>query len=477
MNPGGGGRPNNLAGHGQPGNNRALPQGHREVPTRDGGRMRTNEHGQIREVHTARGQDIYRGPHGERRVINERADHSRVFAEGRNRGYYQGHPYNYHGREFARRTYYEHGVAYDRFYNRYPYHGVVLEAYSPRVYYAPGFYGYAYAPFAAPVPYAWGWGGSPWVGYYGAYFTPYPVYSSPALWLTDYMISTSLAASYQQQLEAGAGGAPPPPQGPPAALTPEVKQMIADEVQRQIARENTERGQMAQTTPDAGPVGVARSLSDNTPHVFVAGSDLFVTDAAGQECALSQGDVVQLVGPPSDPNASAASLTVLASKGQDCRKGNTVSVELTDLQSMQNHMRETIDQGLGDIQSKAGQTGGLPALPAAAKAATVPAPFVADAPPPDPNALAQINQQVQEADTAEKEATAQGPSDSAGASPAPPSINAGPPPEIKLGMTIAQVVAINGQPTKTADGAGGKKIYFYKDMKIIFTDGKVSDNQ
>jgi hypothetical protein len=289
------------------------------------------------------------------------------------------------------------------------------------------------------------------------------------------MISINLAAAYQQQIEAGS--APPPPPDPGAALTPGVKQMVADEVQRQIARENAERGQIGNAGADPGPVGIARAFSDNTPHVFVAGSDLFVTDATGMECGLSQGDVLQLAGPPG-PDATTASAVILASKGQDCRKGNTISVELADLQNMQNQMRETIDQGLGEMQEKAGQSGGFPALPAAAKAPTVQAPFVADAPPPDPNALAQINQQAQEADNVEKEVATTAPALSATVA-APPGgpPQTGPPPETSVGQTIEQVVANNGQPARIAEGAGGKKIYMYKDMKVTFIGGKVTDVQ
>jgi hypothetical protein len=50
------------------------------------------------------------------------------------------------------------------------------------------------------------------------------------------------------------------------------------------------------------------------------------------------------------------------------------------------------------------------------------------------------------------------------------------PPTISLGLTIDQVVAIMGQPERVAD-LGSKKIYSYKDMKITFLDGKVSDIQ
>ena len=42
-----------------------------------------------------------------------------------------GTPYGYHGHEFAHRTYYEHGRAYDHFYRGYTYHGAYIEMYAP----------------------------------------------------------------------------------------------------------------------------------------------------------------------------------------------------------------------------------------------------------------------------------------------------------------------------------------------------------
>src|SRR5713101_5853089 len=47
---------------------------------------------------------------------------------------------------------------------------------------------------------------------------------------------------------------------------------------------------------------------------------------------------------------------------------------------------------------------------------------------------------------------------------------------ISLGQTIGQVTAILGKPSQFAD-LGSKKIYKYKDMKITFLNGKVSDVQ
>ncbi|MFZ3214834.1 MAG: hypothetical protein WA192_02135 [Candidatus Acidiferrales bacterium] len=62
------------------------------------------------------------------------------------------------------------------------------------------------------------------------------------------------------------------------------------------------------------------------------------------------------------------------------------------------------------------------------------------------------------------------------AAPAPAAAPAAAPKTIALGQTIDQVVGILGQPQKIVN-LGSKQMYFYPDMKVIFTNGKVSDVQ
>ncbi len=60
---------------------------------------------------------------------------------------------------------------------------------------------------------------------------------------------------------------------------------------------------------------------------------------------------------------------------------------------------------------------------------------------------------------------------------APPAVGqAAAPASIQLGQTVDQVVAILGQPERIAN-LGSKQIYAYKDLKVTFIDGKVSDVQ
>jgi hypothetical protein len=439
--------------------NQPVARDHTVTQARNGASVEKRPGGAVATLHDPkRGMDVHHTLTGNRRVEVERADHSRIVAERGGRGYVQ-RPYMYHGREYAGRYSYYNGRYYHNYYGRYYYRGVYVNPYYPAYYYQPAFYGWAYNPWVTPVPYAWGWGGNPWYGYYGAYFTPYPVYAGPSLWLTDYLIATSLQASYAAQLAAAQSAG----LTNPAPLTDETKQLIADEVKQQISLENSESQQNG--AADASSSSVQRLLTDGKQHVFVAGHDIDVVDNNGLECALSEGDAIQLTGPPA-PDAQAASLFVLASKGgKECQRGVTVSVNVTDLQEMQNHMRETIDQGMKELRAKQGK-GGLPALPSSAQAAPVDNPATAGAPPPPAQneVIAQINEQSQQADQAEKEAL--------GGSASPAATQA----SVDVGQTISQVEAAMGTPSRQAH-AGSKTIYFYKDEKVTFTDGKVSDVQ
>jgi hypothetical protein len=416
--------------------------------------------GRPADVHNAgRNVDVHHGLNGSRVARSERPDHSRVVAERGGRGYSQ-HPYMYHGHEYAHRTYYANGRAYDRFYARYPYHGVYLEMYTPAFYFAPAYYGWAYNPWAAPIAYSWGWGvATPWFGFYGGYFTPYAVYPSASYWLTDYMIANSLQAAYQAQAANAAAAQA-------VALSQQTKDLIAAEVQRQIALENAEAAAQAQNSAPDPNTGIQRMMSDNIQHVFVVGADLDVLDSSGTECALGQGDALQLVTPPG-PQETAATLIVLGSKGGvECKPRTTISVSVADLQDMQNHMRETIALGMTEMQTKQGQ-GGIPSLPASARTAPVKAAFAADAPGPDPNAAAEISAELKTADQAEQEVLSQTTPAAGG-----PSATA----EVKLGLSVDQVTAILGSPTAHYD-VGPKQIYTFGNMKITFTNGVVTDIQ
>jgi hypothetical protein len=265
-------------------------------------------------------------------------------------------------------------------------------------------------------------------------------------------------------------------------LTPEIKQAIASEVQSQIALENAESQIAIQGGDlDMNSSGLPRMLSEagpSHPRIFVVAAPIGVTSADGQECALSEGDVLRLSTPP-PPGSTTAYLQVFASKNRDCVRGNTVSVGLEDLQEMQNHMRTSIDRGLEELQA---HQGGLPSPPQSAAAPPVEASFAPIAPPADPNVSRELQEQEHQADTAEqevlneaKQADATGNGAPVGM-PSPAAEPSKPPVEIALCQTIEQVVATLGGPKRIVK-LGPKHIYVYSDIKITFVDGKVSDVQ
>ncbi len=400
--------------------------------------------------------------------MRERADHSRLVSDRYGHGYIE-RPYAYRGATFVNRTYYVGGAPYVRVYQPYMWGGVSLNVYAPGYFYAPAFYGWAYNPWVAPITFGWGWAGNPWYAYYGGYFTPYPAYASPALWLTDYYVSQTLQAAYlERQAELANAQASFTP------MAPYVKQQISDEVRRQIALENAEARAGAQAPPDPGSSGIARMLSDNTSHVFVVSAGLSLQSNLG-ECAVSQGDVLRL-NPGTPQNASTANLMVLATKGQDCQQGATVVVGVADLQDMQNHMREMVDQGLAELQKKQGQSG-IPAAPAAATAQPTQTAYAAIAPPPDPNVGAELSAQTKEADQAEQDALQGSNTGGPSASPSPEPVSPAAAPASKtpltIGQTVEEVTGVLGQPVNIVD-LGSKKIYVFKDLKVTFTNGKAS---
>jgi hypothetical protein len=357
------------------------PPGSKETRTASGNIVRTAADGSVIDVRNPRnGMTIHHGLDGGRRILVEQPDHSRIFATTRGLPYVQ-HPFVFRGRVLNHRTYPVGGQLVHLFYRPYNFGGTPLDVYAPTRYYQPQFYQQASSPFAAPMPFRWPYanGATPWYGYYKGYFTPDTSYTTPTAWLADFVLGASLAVAYTTEKPT----APPPAAGAGPAVTPEVKQMVADEVGHQLKEESVEAQQSAANRdPPPGAGGVVQELSDGQSHVFVVGSDLDLVDPTGRRCMISEGDVVQVVSAPR-ADTSTAGAVVLASKGgEECQRAAQVQIAVADLQEMQNHMRETIDLGMASTD-------------AGKKAATATPAFAAAAPPPDPNTAHEIEQQQQ----------------------------------------------------------------------------------
>ena len=86
------------------------------------------------------------------------------------------------------------------------------------------------------------------------------------------------------------------------------------------------------------------------------------------------------------------------------------------------------------------------------------------------------NQQAAGGDANQQQAPAAGDANQAAAPADAPAAPAAPPATVEIGQTPDQVTAILGQPDKIIN-LGPKQIYVYKDLKVTFVKGKVTDAQ
>jgi len=98
----------------------------------------------------------------------------------------------------------------------------------------------------------------------------------------------------------------------------------------------------------------------------------------------------------------------------------------------------------------------------------------------EPGQIVDVINQVLEPDTSASTAAPQAAEPQPAVAQAPPPqapapAPAGPPPTVQIGDTPQQVIAILGNPIVVLPGANGKKIYKYKDFKVIFVGGKVAE--
>jgi hypothetical protein len=407
------------AGAGKPGGATVGKQGSHVPPGRDlalkgGGTAHIRPNGQIRSV-DRNGMHIEHNLHGGRTVVSEH-NGARVVTTGRHGGYVQRAYVTRGGRSYYQRTYYDHGVYRSGVYRGYYYGGRNYYGYYPGYYYNPGFYAWGYNPWAGPVYWgvgAWGWGGAPWYGYYG--FTPYPFYAGPAFWLTDYLIAANLQAAYAARTEANAdaaaadsqassgsaGGDAPAAASNAVTLTPEVKQAIAEEVKAQLQAEQASAGSVAKGASAGGGQAPAQASGEVPPaldparRTFVVDTDVAVV-ADGQECSLTQGDVITRLTDTPDADQQV-NVSIASSKKSDCAAGKMVAVKVDDLMEMHNHFQEKLDEGMKTMASKQG-TGGMPKAPDTSTVAS-------DVPPPAPDKSAgkTLDDQAASADQTESQ--------------------------------------------------------------------------
>jgi len=384
-----------------------------------GGSASVRPNGSIRSINR-NGMQINHGVRGGRTVVSER-NGARIVTRGHG-GYVQRAYVTRGGRPYYSRTFYAGGRYHVGLYRGYGWGGHTYYGYYPGVWYHPGFYGWGWHPWGAPLAWGvglWGWGGSPWWGFYGGWWNPYPVYAAPYYWLTDYLIAAQLQNAYQARQDAnadamaadaaasgdaggGGGGDAAPVASGPVALSPEGKEAIAQEVKAQLAAQQSQSGQDSGGQASAAPAAAPASSSDTPPpaldpaqRTFVVDSDVTVV-ANGQECALSSGDVITRLTDTPDADQTVTA-SVSATKKGDCASGQTVAVKVDDLQEMYNHFQENITNGMGELAKKQG-TNGMPAAPDTGTQAGAVTP-----PPPDTTVAKTLQDQQQQADQTESQ--------------------------------------------------------------------------
>ena len=417
----------NTANAGRPGNGGGRPAGShaapgRQVSLRGGGSASIRPNGQVRSVNR-NGMQISRGMHGGRTVVSTH-NGARVVSVGHRGGYVQRAYVVRGGHSYYSRTYYYHGAYRAGVYRGYYYGGRPYYGYYPAYYYRPAYYGWAYNPWPAPVYYGWGWGGAPWYGYYGPYYQPYPVYPSAAFWITDFMIAATLQAAYEAQAAAWLGpnahdgdtlvaSLMPIPAAETAKLSPEVKQAISDEVKDTLAAEQADAGKSGSSNSSGGSQPATSNEAppalDPKFRTFMVSSDMSLVPEDGEECPLSQGDVIQRTTETPDGDGNV-NVKVVGSTKSDCAIGTEGPVSTDDLQEMYNSFRESLKDGMGELAKKNG-TGGLPKAPDTSTVnGDVPAP------PPDKSAEKSLQEQQSAADQAETDAKQEAGSGSGGGS-------------------------------------------------------------
>jgi len=384
--------------------------------------VRYDSRGRASYVQTRRGgvtTTVMRGRTG--RTIDTRYPNGmRVVSYGRGRGFVERPIAGRAG--FVQRTYAFGGVSHVYVYHTYMYYGHPYYAYVPGFYYHPIFYAWAVAPWQVPVVYSWGV--YPWGPYYGAYFAPYPNYVTADLWLTDYMLYTSLQNAYaaqqaaaQAQANAAAsgqggdqgygdegpdngdqsGGAQPTSMtNGSGQLDPAVKALIDQQVRTDVAQMQTAA---ADPNAPAGPAPAVPPVLQPDHTAYQVSTDTQLQYGDDETCNVSAGDVLFR-----NPNATAdangdVSVTVVGSKPGGCPVNTQAKVEVATLQEMDNQFEQQLQGGMQELASKSGSGGPFPPAPG-----TTQQQVASGQAPPDLNVQSVLNQNQQNGNEAESDA-------------------------------------------------------------------------
>jgi hypothetical protein len=284
------------------------------------------------------------------------------------------------------------------------------QSFVPAVAFAPAYYAWAVRPWPTAVAYQWGWEKERWYGAYGDYFTPYSDYTSLDLWVTDYVISQNMRASYQNwqadtypETDSASGEAAPPGDAPPSSsateapsasdpagtsdqtpppeaapppITPEIKQQLNAQIKLKLRERQ-------KTTADPANDGPGALKPGHT--LFRVNAPLDVpSDTPGRVCSLGPDDYIERTG-EMDNNGNVP-VEVKLSAISDCGTGLVTRVSENDLEAMDSEQDEQLTGAMLAATKKMGPKG-LPKAPAA-----TPLLVSAGLTPADTNAPRTLNQ-------------------------------------------------------------------------------------
>jgi hypothetical protein len=278
------------------------------------------------------------------------------------------------GQETPQRLFADH--QWQQFGHAYAYRRLAAAALYPAAY-----YGWALTAWPHPIAYSWGWRSQPWYPAYGVLFVPYPVYSSPDLWMTDYILAQNMQAAYQGPpapvpspsvepaplMDSGApspdmpgtgnpevsppanlplsspSGAPPssPASVAPPAITPAVKAQLDTQIKVQLRDQQAAAAMPATLTTASGPPALRAN------HVFFeVVQPLSVPMANDQDfCSLKPNDYIRRAGGMS-PDDWMIPVVVVLSASADCPVGLHTRIGLNDLTAMENEQEAQVMQAL-----------------------------------------------------------------------------------------------------------------------------------
>jgi hypothetical protein len=265
-------------------------------------------------------------------------------------------------------------VLYAHVYQRHVWHqfgrAFGYETFVPAVRYPGVYYAWALAAWPHPVTYTWGWQVQPWYPMYGSLFTPYPVYTSPDLWMTDYIIAQSMQTAYQAHTVAPAAAPVPPgdpvaptaqpsdaappaqPSNAPPAVTPQVKAQLNAEIKVQLQEQQAAAATSATLTMQSTPPAL------KPDHVFfqvVQPLDVTFGTVNGH-CSLSANDYIKRTGGISDDDWMIP-VVVELSRPSDCPEGLRTRIALNDLNAMENEQEAQVMEAMQGASKSMGPNG------------------------------------------------------------------------------------------------------------------------